>query len=295
MEKKYVRCANPNKAKFATLLDKARGTRTMKKFADDCGVNPSTFSRIYNQANKGASSEELIRIIAENAAPESGVTLDKLMEANGLIQEGSHMAARRLQETLEAETRNILVDEFRKFENLTVIEQLDRRVVNGTSTFLKIGKSATIRPDVIVENVTLDGKSGAWVIDIFGSTAGVANMQGAYDDRRFNYHVARLMQDRIGRFWGAYCMESKDMPISRMSFAIYDEQIYELVLEHFGAWKTNDSISFILVDLEKGIIEDEYVLENRNGEPGESIIRQKESTDVENFEDGFDGIYWNEE
>lgn len=295
MEKKYVRCANPNKAKFAALLDKARGTRTMKKFADDCGVNPSTFSRIYNQANKGASSEELIRIIAENAAPESGVTLDQLMEANGLVQEGSPMAARRLQESLEAETRYVLVEELKKIENVTVVEQLDRRVIGGTSKCYKIGKNAQIRPDVVVDNILLDGKKGAWIIDVFCSTSGLALSPGSYDDRRFSYQLASKMQQRIGRFWGAYCMESEDKPISRMSFAIYDEQVYELILDHFGEWKSNDSISFILIDLEKGIIEEEYVLANRNGEPGESIIGQKKHTEVESYEDGFDGIYWDEE
>ena len=72
-----------NRDRFAELLIAAKGERTMKDFAKLCNVNPSTFTRISKKANKGASSIELIQAIAAHAAPNSGVTLEALAEANG--------------------------------------------------------------------------------------------------------------------------------------------------------------------------------------------------------------------
>lgn len=286
MEKKYIRYASPNKARFAALLDQARGTRTMKKFADDCGVNPSTFSRIYNQANKGASSEELIRLIAEHADPESGVTLDMLMEANGLIPEGSRLAARELQVRLEEETKAVLYDR--------ISEVVDKEICLEDMRY-PIAKSMSIRPDIMVDGVSLDGKKGQWLIEVLPSTTGLSSNGGNYDDRRFNFMLARRVQERIGRYLGAYCMATKDTQISRISLAIYDEQVYELILDHYGKMKTDDSLSFILVDLEGHKIEEEYVLENRDGQPGESLFNGKPAEEKEQFTEDYDGLFWDDD
>lgn len=286
MERKYVRYANPNKARFAALLDQARGTRSMKKFADDCGVNPSTFSRIYNQANKGASSEELIRVIAENAAPESGVTLDMLMEANGLIPEGSKLAARQLQERLEEETTSVL------FERITDLVDSD---VYTDGMKYPIAKSMSIRPDLVIDNVIIDRKKGQWLIEVMPSTTGLSVAGSSYDDRRFNFMLARRVQERLGRYFGAYCMETEEKKIARISLAIYDEQVYELILDHYGKMKSDDSISFILVDLDSRTVEEEYVLASRNGQPGESLFNCSMGNVNEKFSGCYDGIYWDED
>lgn len=288
MEKKYIRYASPNKARFAALLDQARGTRTMKKFADDCGVNPSTFSRIYNQANKGASSEELIRVIAEHADPESGVTLDMLMEANGLIPEGSRLAARELQEHLEEETTSVLYD------RISDLLDSDSEIYSEQIRY-PIAKSMSMRPDLVVDNICIDGKKGQWLIDIMPSTVGLSTTGGNFDDRRFNFFLARRVQERIGRYLGAYCMLPEDGQIVRISLVVYDEQIYELILDHYGKMKSNDSISFILVDLENRKIEEEYVLADRKGQRGSSLFSCKQEDDEEKFNEDFDGLFWDDD
>lgn len=52
----------------------------------NCGVNPSTLSRLVNMKNNSPNSDELIAAIAENADPDSGVTLGMLLDAHGLAQ-----------------------------------------------------------------------------------------------------------------------------------------------------------------------------------------------------------------
>ena len=68
---------------FAELLVAAKGNRTMKAFAEACGVQPSTFTRIAKKQNKGASSMLMLQAIAENASEDCDVTIAKLAEANG--------------------------------------------------------------------------------------------------------------------------------------------------------------------------------------------------------------------
>lgn len=73
-----------DKARFACLLTAAKGKgRTMTAFAVECDTYPSTFTRIMQGANKGASSLELLEAIALHAAPDSGVTFENLAHANG--------------------------------------------------------------------------------------------------------------------------------------------------------------------------------------------------------------------
>lgn len=255
----------------------------MKKFAEDCGVNPSTFSRIYNQSNKGASSEELIRIIAENADPESNVTLDMLMEANGFIPEGSMMASRHLQEMLEEETYHVLQECLLEIPNAKVITEPER---------YRICKSMSIRPDIVVDGLVIDGKQGEWLFDILIPTSHIANSSMGFDERRFNLHISRMVQGRIGRYLEAFCAVDENRAINRISLAIPDEQIYELVLDYFGHLKTYDSISIILVDLDNRKIEEEYVLEDRNGNRGESLINKPKQPKYQIIDDEMDGLYW---
>ena len=75
-----------DKKSLARLVDLAKGPyRTMKEYANACGINPSTLSRIINGKNKGKSKIENIEKMAEYADPESGVTLEMLLDANGYV------------------------------------------------------------------------------------------------------------------------------------------------------------------------------------------------------------------
>jgi hypothetical protein len=87
MEKNIVFVKNHemDKEKFAQLLIMAKGGRTLRHFADLCGTTSSTFTRIIQKANKGASSPALLQAIANNAVPESNVTLEELADANGYV------------------------------------------------------------------------------------------------------------------------------------------------------------------------------------------------------------------
>ena len=82
----YIRTGNADHAELSHLVLLAKGRRSMNDFAKDCEVNTSTISRIINMKNTTACSDEVLISISKAADPSSGVTLDKLLAANGMVK-----------------------------------------------------------------------------------------------------------------------------------------------------------------------------------------------------------------
>lgn len=82
---KYIEVGLADKELLAKLVEEAKGKdRSIRKFAQDVGVNASTISRILNQKITNHVDEKILKSISENSAEGSNVTFDKLMEANGM-------------------------------------------------------------------------------------------------------------------------------------------------------------------------------------------------------------------
>jgi transcriptional regulator with XRE-family HTH domain len=81
----YTRVKEPDKDMLSELTIRAKGPkRSLRQFAEELEVSPSTLSRIVNKKTASANSDLLIADIAEHADPESGVTFEKMMEAHGM-------------------------------------------------------------------------------------------------------------------------------------------------------------------------------------------------------------------
>ena len=81
----YYRKHDQDMETLADLTKRAKGDeRSINEFARVCGVSPSTISRLINKKNTTPNKDSLIKAIADNAVPESGVTLDMLLQAHGL-------------------------------------------------------------------------------------------------------------------------------------------------------------------------------------------------------------------
>ena len=80
----YVRITQPDKDRLSSLTELAIGNRSVRDFAKDCGVHPSTIYRLLKKEQSSANTDYVIAAIAENADPQSGVTMDMFIEAHGL-------------------------------------------------------------------------------------------------------------------------------------------------------------------------------------------------------------------
>ena len=95
----YYRKHDQDMETLADLTKRAKGDeRSINEFARVCGVSPSTISRLINKKNTTPNKDSLIKAIADNAVPESGVTLDMLLQAHGLekisVYEGKGISVR---------------------------------------------------------------------------------------------------------------------------------------------------------------------------------------------------------
>lgn len=86
----YIRARKPDMERLAELTRRAIGeNRTLSEFSRECGLSPSTVSRITNCGFSSAISDSIILAIAQNAAPSSGVSLEDLLAAHGLVDSKS--------------------------------------------------------------------------------------------------------------------------------------------------------------------------------------------------------------
>lgn len=84
MANKNITQGEYNATKMSRLLLDAKGeNRTAAEFCDICGIGVSTFSRYANGLKKRSCPVELLEKVAAHAAPESKVTLELLLAANG--------------------------------------------------------------------------------------------------------------------------------------------------------------------------------------------------------------------
>lgn len=237
-----------DKEKFAELLNAAKGARTMKDFSEICGVNPSTFTRIIQKANKGASSTELIEAIAENAVPQSGVTLEALAEANGYtIEKDSGIKALRLTSrgtNIEALVRNVLVQEL-------IDRSAEVRMGNIRYNF---GKTMALSPDALIMTNAFGKEDEVWFVDSIVTTMNTKSKSIN------NTTLKRMAFDRLSRFIFISMNKVELFRPSRFSLVFFDKEIYNLVVEEFAETVVPTYISLILIDTLNSAISDEFVL-----------------------------------
>ena len=79
------RVAPTDMEKMAKLTALAKGNRTAAAFADACGVDAATISRILNAKLKKNLSDDVVAAIAANSVDQSAIFFQKLLDAHGLV------------------------------------------------------------------------------------------------------------------------------------------------------------------------------------------------------------------
>lgn len=249
-----------DKDKFAELLKRARGDRTMKGFSEICGVNPSTFTRIIQKVNKGSSSTELLEAIAENAAPNSGVTIEALADANGYTVERD-WGIKALKLTIMGSNIEILV------RNVLVQELLDRNAeVRMGNIRYNFSKTMALSPDALIMTDAFGNKDEVWFIDCIATTIDTK----AKSINRSS--LKRMVFDRLSRFVFISMNKIEVFRPSRFSLVFFDREIYNLVVEEFSETLVSTYISLILIDTLNSTIVEEFVLPQITGDAPESYF-----------------------
>lgn len=279
MNTEYARGKPMDKERLAQYLEKAKGERTMKQFAEACGVNPSTFSRIANKRFTGASSEMLMRAIYDHAAPNCGFSLDELMDANGMVpvesprRDGSVMRDGNFMYSPRATEKTIA--------SRIISGELMRRVPASINLLdrLRLSKSMSYHPDLLCKSEEFDG-NGLWAFDILsGATVDsmlqrnrmVDTEERAIMRRRFMNR--RMFFERFARYVAAAYFNVEVTP-QRVSFVVYEQEAYDDIFEEFSDQKFQGYVSLIFVDLNERKISNEFVFPCQDGNNAEAFFAQ---------------------
>ena len=229
--------------RFAELLIAAKGSRSMRAFAMECGVTPAAFSRIVKKLNKGASSVQLLESIAKHADPQSGVNMDELASANGY----KRISVRRFATfpTDKRERHYDSITQERVARDILVQELLNR----GASFRILPNKSSVtqyrfVTPDILLETDVFGRGNELWFIEC----------------PSYFYLRPETVFDRIGRFLMIDMSRGKEQFPIRFSIVVSEAAVYEFLVHIFQQRVLPINMSFILIDRRSGTVVAEAIL-----------------------------------
>lgn len=246
-----------DKDAFADLLVAAKGGRTMKDFAIACGVNPSTFTRIVQKANKGSSSPELLKAIAENASKACGITLEQLAQANGYtVESDSGRISHRLYNGyyLEHLTRDILVQAL-----------LDRgQSVRLGNIRYNVSKSLSISPDALIMTDAFGKKDEVWFVDSISIQEKTSPSSSIHPNPTLKSRVKRLAFDRLARFELISLNNTGLLCPTRFSLVVFSQEAYDIIKNEFSEMVVSPDITVIYIDTLNNRVAEEFVLPKKD-------------------------------
>lgn len=272
----YVRVCPPNKERLAELTLKAKGEkRSLNEFASACGVSASTLSRVINQKTTKPNSDDLIAAIAENADPDSGVTLQDLIEAHGLalitlkhqtLIDGRMVAGKTrtptqiILEMAENASQSIssssassqLLTNAARFIKESAIERTAREIIQNELLLRGYQVSITMNRNVI------STPSLRYIADFVVETNALEDCgisQWAFDIQN---GVHRPILHKLSWMFGAAYIDSTIQRGIKLSLVTSDKAEFDEVKSRFSAIKIQDCISVVLLDTLKRCVIDEF-------------------------------------
>lgn len=279
MQPKYTRGKPVDKERLAQYLEAAKGpSRTMKQFAEECNVNPSTLSRIANKKLVGASSESLMIAIFEHAEPNSGITLDALMDANGMVPAGSvRISDYRLQ---EMKAIDLITSEMTRRVSALVYPQRQ----------LRLSRTMGYTPDIIFESESFGG-NGMWAFDIIPMSH-LSYRRDDIDERERKLRTRmvnrRRFFDRLSRYANIGYFHPEEVP-QRFSYAVFDKEYFDDIVNEYGEQNFRGDVSVVLIDFNNLKIVDEFIFHRQEGAMMDKFftvpLKKGETNDVEGLID----------
>ena len=234
-----VRVEKPDKERTAELITRAKGSRSMRQFAQEMGFNVSSISKVINLKTDSLSREFLAQA-ALHASEDSNVTLADLMDAQGLISRKEIPSNRK---KLVVSYRRILADDL---------------IQRGYSVSYESDDPSQNFYDFAFRTNALraDG-SGRWLF----SVKMLSERDKIAGSGRFDHLIKSFMA-----FY--YCGGKAD----RISMVIDQPSIFEQIKENARKYQIPDQISVILISIDAGSAIDEYVFPLTEGKQAKLVF-----------------------
>lgn len=232
------RMRDVDQEKTIELVERAKGSRTMKAFADEMGVHPSVLSRVMSRQTRELSLP-LISKIAAYADSSSGVTLEDLMVAQGFVRANS----RKLPALeFEEDCRRILSYELMNRGYSIVKCEVDSN---------RSGIDFSLRTNALSDS---SDDSEEWAFKFLRI------------DNNVNRGNVYTMLFKI------MAMHYLGYPARRITLVIDNESAFSFAKNYLSSVTVPDEISVMLLSVGEKRIIDEYIAPLRDGRPGKTAL-----------------------
>lgn len=234
-----------NKHELISLIHAARGGRTMAEFATACKASPSSLSKITNGHFQRPLSINLLRSIVEAADPESGVTLDKLMEANGRVTRTDN--SRILSDRKDQIENDMLVtishSLLKRFQSVSLLDPIMSFAVQVEDT-----RILPPFPDglYMVKNTA----EVQWAFVVF------TNLDSEFD----NATSLDIVNNIIARYFLAESWNPDFFEDKRVTFSFCSKKAYEHFREQYTKAPVHHYFSFALINCADKMVVEETVI-----------------------------------
>ncbi|MCD7825477.1 MAG: hypothetical protein LUH14_05895 [Clostridiaceae bacterium] len=256
-----VKIGEPDFESLSVQTKAAQGCRSLNAFAEDCGVNASTLSRIINKKITSPCTEAVAKAIASNAEEDSGVTYETLITALGMAKvdieyrvqspsiENADKAVGNISESqkrrlvayqesmIEATIREIIQNELLMRGYMVSVE---RDAFTVTTSLIRFRSDFTVKTDAL----DADGIN-QWAFEV-------------------NSPIRQLESNLMRLFTLAY-VDSPEKKHTKISLVTTKKAEYYDVLDKLDDVRVHDDVSLILVDTDSRKVVDEYLVQRYDG------------------------------
>ena len=264
----FERVSEPDFGMLSELTSRGKGKRTVTEYAEQCGVNASTMSRIINGKVSTPISDELIVAIAANADPDSGVSFEALLKAHGLkLPDGaSFTVAHDLQHMLMHKIADLSINT--NSMGLTTfagsgesrMEQNAREIIQND--LLTKGFKVAVEREVDL----LEGIMFPYIADFVIETDAL-NADGltrwAFDVVR---NPTRNIIGHLDRLFGSAYLDSPTAKGCKITVVTFDKPNFFRMMDELKGRTISDCISVMMLNARSRAVEYEFIAE-RAGHP----------------------------
>lgn len=218
-----------------SLVSSAKGSRNLSEFSLEIDESISKISRILSGKTAKLSNSTIAKIVF-SASPESGVTLEKMMKAQGFSE---FEPARKAIAKHTDSCRKIIVDSL---------------LNNG----YEISYVPIKQPDNVDFILLVKGKynDNMWKFDC------------VYNNPKSHYDYTTV-KNRLYRIMSSYYLGEK---CGRYSLVLADERAFKKMKKELSEYRIPDEISLILISLESEEIKEEFIIPINDNKEAVSIF-----------------------
>lgn len=272
----YIRTGKADLETLSQLVLRAKGSRSMNDFAKECEVNTSTISRIINMKNTTACSDDVLMAISKAADPESGVTLEQLLMANGMVKlvpagtEGAVVSPTQIvfgladiaEEKQIESVSNELLQGARKYLSESRLEESCRESLQNS--LLLGGYSVELLP-----YNKLDWPRNRQFRGDFAIRTNALQEEGIdiwlFDCKSYTAGIGRGTIGQMNRLFGMAYMDSPREHGIKVSIVVDHSIMIEQARDYYAGYKIRDYFSFVLIDSADRRVIDEFCIPRIDG------------------------------